>query len=69
MLAWRVNTEDQIEAEQVKKDPTKAFKFILPEVMTIVKSISHRLRKRLISTGKKLSTLLISATRRSSAHS
>ena len=32
ILAWRVGTEDQIEAERVKRDPSKAYKFILPEV-------------------------------------
>jgi hypothetical protein len=32
VLAWRVNTEDQIEAERVKRDPVQAFKFILPDV-------------------------------------
>lgn len=31
VLSWRVKTEDQIEAEQVKSDPSKAFKFILPD--------------------------------------
>jgi len=31
VLSWRVNTEDQIEAERVKRDPAQAFKFILPD--------------------------------------
>jgi hypothetical protein len=32
ILAWKVGTEDQIEAERIKRDPSKAYKFILPEV-------------------------------------
>ena len=32
VLQWRVNTEDQIEAERVKKDPKEAYKYILPDV-------------------------------------
>lgn len=32
VLAWRVDTEHQIEAERVKTDPAKAFQFILPDV-------------------------------------
>ena len=32
VLAWRVNSEDQAEAERVKADPAKAYEFILPDV-------------------------------------
>ena len=36
VLAWRVNTEVQIEAERSKKDPSKAFQFILPDVIILL---------------------------------
>ena len=35
-MQWRVNTEDQIEAERVKRDPKEAFKFILPDVRLLI---------------------------------
>jgi hypothetical protein len=41
ILAWKVGTEDQIEAERIKRDPSKAYKFILPEVT--MSSLSHYL--------------------------
>jgi hypothetical protein len=39
VLAWRVNTEDQLEAERVKRDPSKAFQFILPDTTKEVESL------------------------------
>lgn len=31
VLAWRVDTENRIKAEQVKNDPSLAYQYILPE--------------------------------------
>jgi hypothetical protein len=39
ILMWRVNTEDQIAAEQVKRDPAKAFQYILPDTTKEVENL------------------------------
>jgi hypothetical protein len=39
ILAWRVNAEDQIAAESVKRDPAKAFQYILPDTTKEVESL------------------------------
>lgn len=39
ILQWRVNTEDQIEAERVKRDPSKAFQYILPDTTKEVEGL------------------------------